>query len=190
MGSSREQLIETTCELLETQGYHATGLNQIIATSKTPKGSLYYYFPEGKEELGIAAITLAGERIAQNVRKNLGSSDDPAEAFFQCILTIAYHVEASNFQAGGPLTTVALETVSSSVGLNNACRLAYQRIQEVFAEKLGEGGFSQARAAQLATFINATLEGGIMLSRTNHSGEPLKIIAETTKQLLVDTPKE
>lgn len=51
MNTTRDQIIETTCELLEAYGYHATGLNQILTKSGTPKGSLYYYFPEGKEEL-------------------------------------------------------------------------------------------------------------------------------------------
>ena len=41
MSSTRDQIIEKTCELLEAQGYHATGLNQILAESGAPKGSLY-----------------------------------------------------------------------------------------------------------------------------------------------------
>jgi TetR/AcrR family transcriptional regulator, lmrAB and yxaGH operons repressor len=52
---TRDQIIQTTCTLLESQGYHATGLNQILKESGAPKGSLYYYFPQGKEELAEEA---------------------------------------------------------------------------------------------------------------------------------------
>ena len=41
MSANRDQIVATTCQLMELQGYHATGLNQILIESETPKGSLY-----------------------------------------------------------------------------------------------------------------------------------------------------
>jgi AcrR family transcriptional regulator len=31
--TARDQIVEATCDLLEAQGYHATGFNQIVAES-------------------------------------------------------------------------------------------------------------------------------------------------------------
>ena len=48
MGSkmnTREKILTTAAFLFQKNGYHATGLNEIIKESGTPKGSLYYYFP-------------------------------------------------------------------------------------------------------------------------------------------------
>lgn len=58
--SDRDNILRTASRLFRKQGYHATGLNQITAESGAPRGSLYYYFPGGKEELAA--------RIHQNDR--------------------------------------------------------------------------------------------------------------------------
>lgn len=178
MSSTRDQIIETTSALIEAQGYHATGLNQIIAESGSPKGSLYYYFPQGKEELTAEAIARSGRIVERNIRAGLANIANPAEAIASFVRSIAGAVESSNFSAGGPLTTVALETVNSSERLNLACREAYGLLRDAFAEKLIAGGFTPERAAALATFIVSAIEGGIILSRTNHSGDALRQVAD------------
>ncbi|HEY6409330.1 MAG TPA: helix-turn-helix domain-containing protein, partial [Ktedonobacteraceae bacterium] len=136
MASARDLIIETTCILLESQGYHATGLNQIIAESGSPKGSLYHYFPQGKEELTAEAIARSGRIVERNIRSALANNEEPAEAIATFVRTIARGVETSKFRAGGPLTTVALETINSSERLNLACREAYAWIRDAFEEKL------------------------------------------------------
>src|SRR5262245_19686289 len=102
MSSARDQLIETTSELLEMQGYHATGLNQIVKESKTPKGSLYYYFPNGKDELTAAALNSTGKRLLENIHSVLDDIEEPAEAVRGFIEKLVFYVPASGYRAGGP----------------------------------------------------------------------------------------
>jgi TetR/AcrR family transcriptional regulator, lmrAB and yxaGH operons repressor len=178
MGNAREQIIEATRGLLETQGYHATGLNQIVEESRSPKGSLYYYFPEGKEEIAAEAIERTGRVIQQVIRDRLAAVEDPAEAVRRFILELAQHVMASDCRGGGPITTVALETAASSDRLNAACREAYGLWQRAFEGKLLAGGIAPERASRLALLINASIEGAVILSRTNRTVEPLEALAE------------
>jgi len=56
---SRARAIETAAELFQRQGYAATGLSQIIEESGSPKGSFYFNFPGGKQQLAEAALALA-----------------------------------------------------------------------------------------------------------------------------------
>ena len=51
----KDSLVRTAMRLFRRQGYASSGLQQILAESKAPRGSLYHYFPGGKEELGEAA---------------------------------------------------------------------------------------------------------------------------------------
>lgn len=173
----RDQIITTTCELLELQGYHATGLNQIIKESGSPKGSLYHYFPGGKEELAIESISRVGRLVLERIRHNLAAVDDPSESVERFILNIAHSVEASGFRAGGPITTVALETASSSDRLRGECQRIYAAWQAAFADKLIGGGVAEARARRLAQVIISAIEGGIILCRTDRSRQPLESVA-------------
>jgi TetR/AcrR family transcriptional repressor of lmrAB and yxaGH operons len=178
MTTARDEIIEKTCELLELQGYHATGLNQIIKESGSPKGSLYYYFPGGKEELAAEAVRQVGKVVLQRIRSNLAVFTDPMEAIRTFIMNVALNVELSGFRAGGPITTIAMETASSSVALREECHHIYSAWQLAFADKLIEGGFAPERARRLAVLIIAAMEGGIILCRTSRSREPLETVAE------------
>jgi hypothetical protein len=47
----KDALVCTAMRLFRRQGYASTGLQQILSESGAPKGSLYHYFPGGKEGL-------------------------------------------------------------------------------------------------------------------------------------------
>lgn len=184
MPSARDEIIGKTCELLELQGYYATGLNQIIKESGSPKGSLYYYFPGGKEELAAEAVRLAGKIVLERIRSNLANVADPTEAIRTFIMNVALNVELSGFRAGGPITTIAMETAASSVPLREECDNIYNAWRLAFANKLIEGGIGEERSRRLAALIIAAIEGGIILCRTSRSQEPLESVAEEIALLI------
>jgi TetR/AcrR family transcriptional repressor of lmrAB and yxaGH operons len=190
MKSTRSRIIQATCSLMEKQGYHATGVNEILRVSGAPKGSLYYYFPEGKEALVQEAISQTTQELVERIRENLALFPDPVEAVQVFVSRIADHIELSQFSAGGPLTAVAMETATGSERLNLACREAFAAIQSVFAEKLAANGYAPESAAQLALFITSAIEGGTLLSRTAHSGDPLRRVAEVLAVTLVSFRRE
>ena len=173
MSSAREQILETTSTLLEKQGCHATGLNEIIRESGSPKGSLYYYFPDGKDQIVSEAVLQAGQAVSERVRANL--SESGLQGF---ILKIAESVEASNFSAGSPLTAVAMETATTNERINLACQEAYAMLVSAFQDYFVAQGIEQEQARKMATFVTASIEGGVILSRTDHSAEALRIVAE------------
>lgn len=186
MTNTHDQILETTRALLEKQGFHGTGLNEIIKESGAPKGSLYYYFPAGKEQITAEAILQAGTGTAERIRLGLAESADPAQALRDFIHKIADNVEASGFAAGSPLTAVAMETASGSERINLACRAAYDLLINAFRQKLLASGMTETRAAELATFITASIEGGIILSRTHHDTTALRLVARELQKHLAN----
>ncbi|WP_256860452.1 TetR/AcrR family transcriptional regulator [Bacillus sonorensis] len=77
---SRDKILRTASRLFRKQGYHATGLAQITAESGAPRGSIYYYFPGGKEKLAAEAIKLTGERIKTYISSTLSREADPVKS--------------------------------------------------------------------------------------------------------------
>ena len=180
--SKRDDILDATCALLELQGYHATGLNEIIRHSGAPKGSLYYYFPEGKEELAAEAIERSAQAVVANIERTLATQGDAAAAVAGFIRVLAGHVAASNYRQGGPLTAVALEAASTNERLRLACRDAYRALQEPFAARL-RPGYGE-RAGALAVVVIAAIEGSIILSRSEMSEQPLLDVADAIETLL------
>lgn len=186
MRSTRDQIIETTSQLIELQGYHATGLNQIVAESGAPKGSLYHYFPDGKDEMVEEAIARSRDAIARRLQEGMNAYPSAKEAVPAFLRTLAHYVHASGYQAGGPITAVAVEVASTNQRLNAACRQAYRRWQGIIEQKLLADGCDAVRAKRLGRFTIAMFEGAILLSRSEQNVTPL-LDAATELAVLLDT---
>lgn len=184
MTTTRDQIIQTTCDLLENQGYHATGLNEIVRQSGAPKGSIYYHFPDGKEGITVETVKHAGQRVEERIHLHLSEVAHPAEAVQTFVETIAFYVEQSGFKSGGPLTIVSSETATTCEKINRACQDAYGLVRGAFQRKLTEGGFSAEQAEHLAWVIVSAIEGGVILSRTYHTGDPLRRVARELAGLI------
>ena len=60
MPGTRERIMDSSAELFRRQGYNGTGVKQIVAAASAPFGSLYHFFPGGKEQLGVEVIHHSG----------------------------------------------------------------------------------------------------------------------------------
>lgn len=184
MNPKREQIIQSTCQLIEIQGYHATGIKQILAESEAPKGSLYYYFPDGKDELVEEAIDYTSKIIARRLQEGMDSHENATGAIPAFLRQLSQYVHESGYQAGGPITAVAMEAASTNERLNTACQRAYQQWQTIIETKLLADGFPVTRSRQLASVTIALIEGAIILSRTERTVTPLLNAAAELEILL------
>ncbi|WP_281248924.1 TetR/AcrR family transcriptional regulator [Bacillus alkalicellulosilyticus] len=183
--SSKDKIIDTASRLFQRQGYHATGLNQITQESGAPKGSLYYYFPNGKEELASVAVGRTVDLVAKRIQDGLKRYDDPIEAIQQFIFNLATEFEEDfEKKQGLPVASVALETAHTSEVIRQRCQQAYEKWHDIFAQKLIEGGVEQEKATELGLVINAMIEGAFIIVITKKDSEPLRQIARYIPNLL------
>ncbi|MET8995164.1 TetR/AcrR family transcriptional regulator [Amycolatopsis sp. NPDC004169] len=174
---TRQRMLDTAADLFQTQGYHATGLTQLTTAGGAPKGSLYFHFPGGKEQLAAEAVRLSSERTGALFDAILRDAPDPATGIDRAIDALAGVLTESDFQRGCPLATVALDAAAASEPIRQACTDGYESWHVVLGDYLAGQGLSAGRADELATIVLAAIEGGLLLARTRRDLAPLRAVA-------------
>jgi TetR/AcrR family transcriptional regulator, lmrAB and yxaGH operons repressor len=173
----KDNLVRTAMRLFRQQGYASTGLQQILAESGAPKGSLYHYFPNGKEALGRAAVELAGDLIAEML-SGLAARHKQPKTFVKAYCEVmAGWMEESEFRSGCPIATTMLETAPHSPALTEAGNRAIDRWIEIAASVFANAGASQREAKTKAQLLVATMEGALLLARIRQSPRPILDVA-------------
>jgi AcrR family transcriptional regulator len=180
---SKEKTLAAAASLFRRQGFHGTALHDVLAAAGSPRGSLYFHFPGGKEEIGEAALDLAGEAARAKIARAAELSPN-AEVFLTSIArTMAADLQESDFCNGCPIATTALETAAQSEVLRAAAQRAFQSWEQEIARGLSRFGARPDDAAAAATVILSQIEGALLLARTYRSVEPLRR-AEAVMKLL------
>jgi len=182
-GSSRDAFIETTGQLLRRQGYAGTGLNEIVARSGAPKGSLYFHFPGGKEQLAVAAMQRTGEQLRAAIAGILGSSEDLGEALARLIDALAEGLERSDYRDGCPIATITLEAAGDSEPVRTAAAMTFASWLDVLQKRLRSTGLSPSEATQRALLVLSSIEGALILARASRDRAPLVAVREELRAL-------
>jgi TetR/AcrR family transcriptional repressor of lmrAB and yxaGH operons len=177
MDSSRQRMIDTTARLLWSQGLRATGMDQIVRESKAPRGSIYFHFPEGKEQLAAEALAAAGARMTANIAAALGHRD-AVTAVKKFVAVYAKEMTASDFHHGCPIATVALEAAATSPTIRDVCARVFGEWEDLLARRLERDGFPRRVARKHAVVILSVLEGAMILCRARRTTSPLRDAAE------------
>jgi TetR/AcrR family transcriptional regulator, lmrAB and yxaGH operons repressor len=181
---SKGKTLAAAAKLFRQQGYHGTALHDILAAGGSPRGSLYFHFPKGKEEIGEAALTIAGEAVRQALAHAAETSEN-AETFVTRIARgMAADLEKSGYREGCPIATTALETSAQSEALGAATRTAFRKWEDEIKRGLERFGISAEQADPLATTVLSLLEGALLLARTYRSLEPMHRAEQALKLLL------
>ena len=147
--------------LFRRQGYASTGLQQILEQSGAPKGSLYHYFPNGKEALGEAAVELAGGMVREMLTELAARHADPKAYLAAYCKVMAGWMQESHFRSGCPVATTMLETAATawprSVRARRAAaRSAPRSVAGSGAAAVGESGATRAPARWSRRSSNAS----------------------------------
>lgn len=187
---ARERLILAMTEAMQRRGLHGSGLTELLAAAGAPKGVLYHHFPGGKTELAVAAVEATVARLCVMLDERMASGD-PATALMAWVNGAQKRLEASGYEKGCPLATIALETTQDDVEIRAALGKGFAEIRIRIAQALARAGYAERHARSLAALMVAAYEGGLLQARAAGTPEPMNLVSEALLSLLaLHQPKE
>jgi AcrR family transcriptional regulator len=174
--ATRARIVEAAADLVLARGAGRTTLDDIRAETATSKSQLFHYFPGGKDELVAAIAALQSERVLAAQQPYLDTLDNWAawEGWREAVL--AHYCSQAHW--GCPIGALAAELAGSDPARAAELAAHLDRWREYL-----EAGLTRMRAAgllrgnadprALALAIFAALQGGLLLTQTMQSAEPL-----------------
>jgi AcrR family transcriptional regulator len=178
MSGTRDRIVEASAGLMRRQGYAATGVKQIVTEAQAPFGSLYHFFPGGKEQLGAEAIRTSGALYELLIPAVFDPAPDLVSGVRAFFAGAAEHLRQTDYADACPIATVALEVSSSSETLRQACAEVFDSWIAAGTSRHASAGLSELKARELTIAMIAALEGAFVLARALRSTEALEIAGE------------
>jgi AcrR family transcriptional regulator len=177
VGDTKERILDITAELFRRYGYTGTGMKQIVAEAHAPFGSLYHFFPGGKEELGVEVIRRSGQMYGELFEAMMAAAPDLVAGVSDFFAGAAEVLRQTDYADACPIATVALEVASTSEPLRQATAEVFESWTRAVSARLCEGGVAPADARDLAILMINLLEGAFILSRAARTTEALEVAA-------------
>lgn len=186
--NTKDEIIQAAARLMQEKGYVGTGLNDIIQQSGAPRGSIYYHFPNGKEQIALEAVRWTKEIVTNFICEELSKYEDALTAIQEFVLDSSKRFEENRYFAGVPISALILETSSTSENLRAACEEAFEAWSQVFTKKLQKCGYEAEIARKLGGVINTMIQGALVVALASKQGQPLCTTAEMLPLILREQP--
>jgi TetR/AcrR family transcriptional repressor of lmrAB and yxaGH operons len=186
---SRFKMIAAAAQLFRQRGYHATAFSDVIQASGAPRGSTYFHFPGGKQELAREAIVLAGDEIEQMVAEAAARCDGPGSFVRTLGDMVAARLESSDYRSGCAIATMVLELAPQNEELSSEFEKVFGRWRQALARQFGAWGIAAGRATDLADLVMSVFEGGLVVSRAARRIDSFRTAIEELAELVEHQPR-
>ncbi|MGH8978231.1 MAG: TetR/AcrR family transcriptional regulator [Acidimicrobiia bacterium] len=183
---TRERILAASSELFRHHGYAGTGLKAIVSASRAPFGSVYHFFPGGKEELCVEAIRASGVTYRELVEAFFPEGADVVEATREFFKGASQVLDATDYADACPIATIALEIASTSEPMRVAASEAFESWLAVLQLRFVEAGMTADRARDVAVEFFCLIEGAFLLARVTRTTEATDVVGRTAVRAVED----
>lgn len=185
---SRENIIKESTKLIQKKGYVETSIKDIIKKSKAPKGSLYYYFPKGKDDIILSVLDKINLEFTKKFKDAIVECKD-IECILLSILMLFKNKEKSYGTPSFRLTLLALETIGQSHVIYEKCGIVLTEWKEQIAEELDKSLKDYPLCEKISEWFFTTLQGAICASVIHENISKMELCEQSIK-LLTSLPKD
>lgn len=172
---TRQRIIAQAAPLFNQRGYSGCSLNDIMEVTGLEKGGIYRHF-ESKEELAAEAFDFAWAAVLDHRTRELSSIADPLDRLKQHIASFG---SGTIIPGGCPLLNTAIDSDDGNPVLRERVRKALHEwramLRKIIEEGIAQGVIRPGLdPANVANHLIASLEGGMVISRIEHSDTALR----------------
>jgi TetR/AcrR family transcriptional repressor of lmrAB and yxaGH operons len=172
VSSAREDMLSAAVELFRARGYEGVGVAELLTKANAPRGSLYFHFPGGKEQIGAEVVARVGREVAIRFRE-LGESNVDMGTFIERVFkTTARESKEREYCATCPMAAIATGFGADNFRLAAAVREAFSAWEHEIAVAAQKRGMSEANANSFASAFLAAMEGAFIVSKAQRSSTP------------------
>jgi TetR/AcrR family transcriptional repressor of lmrAB and yxaGH operons len=169
---SRERMIEAAIALMRGSGLSGAGINEIVRESGAPKGSVYHFFPAGKQQIVAEAIDLYAERVQAFIENALASRSAPEDKVKALFDAFARRVEEGEFRKSCAVGAVCFDLTDEVAGLREVLESALDAWSAQVASHFDFGDSHRARS--FAGLLLTAIEGAHIRARAEASSRPFR----------------
>ncbi|MXN63382.1 TetR family transcriptional regulator [Stappia sp. GBMRC 2046] len=174
--AERADVIPALGEIFRRCGYEGASIARITRETGLGKGSLYNFFPGGKEEMAEAVLANIHQWFEENIYRPL-ETEAPDDALKQMFSGVS-----SYFRSGERICLVgafALEETRDR--FSSEVTHYFHRWLETLAGCLRRKGYAPSKAKDAASYVIAGIQGAIVLVRATDDAAHFATILKTLK---------
>src|SRR3954470_7736936 len=152
---TRDRILFASAELFRRQGYAATGLKQVTAQAEAPFGSLYHFWPGGKQALAEEVLRTGGDFFLALYRQIMDDAPDLLGGLRDFFAGAGETLAATDYADACPIATVAGEIASTHGVLRQATADVFESWLAALARDAVKEGIAHDRARALAVNVLA-----------------------------------
>ncbi|WP_253848867.1 TetR/AcrR family transcriptional regulator [Mycobacterium asiaticum] len=180
--STRKKMLVSAAQVMRERGAAGVTIDAVLSHSGAPRGSVYYHFPEGRNQILTEALRYAGESITATIDDAV---DRGAKALIREFVEFWERLLSDGeFNAGCPVVAAAIGSADDELGLSAEAGLILGRWCTAMARAFVTEGFDEETASSLAVTSISALEGAIVLCRSTRSTRPLREVGDQLEFLI------
>jgi len=181
-GDTRTKMLVSAAQVMRERGAAGVTIDEVLARSGAPRGSVYYHFPDGRNQILTEALRYSGDAITAMIDDAAGWG---ARALLREFVEFwVRQLSDSNFTAGCPVVAAAIGSDDDDPKLSTDAGVILGRWCTALTRAFVNDGFDDAGAASLAVTSIAALEGAIVLCRSTRTADPLRQVGDQLEFLV------
>lgn len=172
---TRERILRTAVRHYWRGGLAGTGVQVLLQESGAARGSLYFHFPGGKNELAEQALRQAADAITAQLRECLRTGPSVAGALQAFVAGYTSMASNADFTVGCPLAIATLEG-GDLPGPRAVAARTFRDWEELIAGALIDEGVDEVSAGERARLVISGLEGALIMSRAAGDARALRTL--------------